>query len=956
MSATLALASTAIHAQGMEAGRTGAHGAAPSGAARADAAGHGVAGNGVAGDSAAGAGAATALRFDVAAGDLDRAVVAVGATAGLRVLFDPRRLQGLRATALAGTFTPDEALARLLRGSGWRAVFTGPASVRLEPGEAADVPAHRAAVAGDAQASPDPVPDVVLPTVRTRGRSERDARDERYRSAGSLHVLRREDIERSRGTSVGDIFQGLPGVLVGENRNSGGLDINIRGMQGQGRVPVLVDGARQETTVYRGYSGVASRSYVDPDLIGGIQIDKGPVLGAQGAGAVGGLVSMRTLNAEDVVLNGRETGVRVRAQAIGNNSGSPIAPGTPAGLFTGNFSGAAPVYRADCVDPAICVPPMPANWGYPGGLDRPGTFKPTSWAGSIAGALRLASVDLVAAYARREQGNYHAGTHGPSAWVDLSDRRKLPFYTEVRPAIRGASRFQAGERIPGTNFESESALLKAQAYLPDGQELELSVLRYDSRYGEIMPSQIIRFGNFFPVSQPRDSQVAAQTYSGRYRWHPDEHPWLDLRAALWHTRTRATNNSPDESNTAEYTYNNERERYRRTGLELSNTALFTHPAGWGESEARIGLGLQRETVGTTALSANNNTGGRSGDRHEANVFAAWQYRPVDSVTLDAGLRHTRFRAADDRPIVVTDKASPSCVDRDGDGACDPIPNRNRRSGTAPIVSISWEPRVGLQVYSRYAEADRMPSLFESTSGFSFVAKPDVILRPEHAVNKEIGVNLMRDGVLRRSDRLRLKVSHFRNHVKDYLTRTSPNLWESDGQISTNFTLRNIDSVRFEGIEASGGYDAGVGYVEVGATRYTRIQVCHAGSYRVNACNDYGVANSYINNMVPPRWHGSATLGARLLDRRLTVGARATLMGRRTRAPAFNDDTAQGLLPVVPWHGYRVVDLFAGYRASERLSIDLNLDNLTDRYYLDALGLGLIPAPGRTARLSVTLQF
>jgi hemoglobin/transferrin/lactoferrin receptor protein len=250
----------------------------------------------------------------------------------------------------------------------------------------------------------------------------------------------------------------------------------------------------------------------------------------------------------------------------------------------------------------------------------------------------------------------------------------------------------------------------------------------------------------------------------------------------------------------------------------------------------------------------------------------------------------------------------------------------------------------------------MPSLFESTSGFSFVTKPDVILQPEHSFNKEVGLNLLKDGVLKDEDKLRFKLSYFRNHVRDYLTRTSPNLWESDGALSTNFTLRNIDSVRFEGVEASGGYDLGVAYAELGATRYTRIQVCHAGSYRVNACNDYGVANSYINNMVPPRWHGSATLGARLLERKLTLGARATLMGQRTRAPQFNDDTAQGLLPIVPWHSYRVIDLFAGYRVSERLSVDFNIDNLTDRYYLDALGLGLIPAPGRTARLSVTLQF
>lgn len=68
--------------------------------------------------------------------------------------------------------------------------------------------------------------------------------DRPFQTAGSAQYISRDQIERFRGSSVGDIFQGTPGVLVAENRNSGGLDVNIRGMQGQGRVPVLLDGSR----------------------------------------------------------------------------------------------------------------------------------------------------------------------------------------------------------------------------------------------------------------------------------------------------------------------------------------------------------------------------------------------------------------------------------------------------------------------------------------------------------------------------------------------------------------------------------------------------------------------------------------------------------------------------------------------------------------------------------------
>lgn len=354
--------------------------------------------------------------------------------------------------------------------------------------------------------------------------------------------------------------------------------------------------------------------------------------------------------------------------------------------------------------------------------------------------------------------------------------------------------------------------------------------------------------------------------------------------------------------------------------------------------------------------------GRQGSRDEYSAFVAWLYKPVETVALDVGVRHTRFKSHDDKPITVHDPQRPSCVDADGDGVCDPLPNRNKQSGTAPVISLSWEPgKHGLQFYGRYAEAYRMPSLFESTSGFSFDAAPDVILKPEHTRNKEVGVNYLKDGILAGRDRLRLKLAYFRNHTKDYLTRTTPNLWEeggAGGELSqaSNFTMRNIDSATFNGLELSGSYDLGVVFTQFGVTQYNKIEICHTGSYRAERCNDYGIAGSYINNMVPPKWHGNITLGARLLDYRLVLGVRGTFMGQRTNAPQYNDDTRRSFLSIVPWHAYRVFDLFASYRVNDRVSIDFNLDNITDRYYLDALSLGLIPAPGRTARVSVTLRY
>lgn len=896
----------------------------------------------------AGTAASEVRSYDLPSGPLGEVLNRFARQSGLALSFPPAQVQGKVSQGLRGNHSSQAGLNRLLAGTGLVARATASGFV-LAP-----IPEGAAPAPGTAAREVD------LATVEVRAEQpEEELKDKAFRSAGSSSYLSREDIERSRGSSVGDIFKGTTGVLIGENRNSGGLDVNIRGMQGQGRVPILVDGARQETTVYRGYSGVASRSYIDPDLVGGIQIEKGPSLSAQGTGATGGLVNMRTLGADDIVRPGQTTGLRLRGQAIGNNTGRPMESGTPAGLFTGNFFGASPVYRTGCVSASACTPALPGEWGHPEGHDRPGMLAAKSWAGSIAAARRWEQFDLVAAYAQRRQGNYYAGTHGPSAWVDTSDRRRRPFYTEVMPVVRGASVFEAGERIPGTNFQSKTGLLKATTWLPHDQEIELSYMRYSSAYSEIMPSQITRFGNFAPVSQPRDSVVAVDTYASRYRWNPDDRPLVDLRANLWHTRTRATNNSP--SDTDRDLYNNERETYRRSGLSLENTSSLRHAEGWGVSELRYGLALQTERVGSVSLAESNFAlSGRNGSRDETSLFAAWQYKPVPTVVFDAGLRHSRFSSSDSRDTVLTDTTSPWCTHKVSASACDPLPNRNRQSGTAPVLSLSWEPGGrGLQFYGRYAEALRMPSLFESTSGFSVQTQPDVILRPEHARNKELGINFLRDGLLRSDDRLRFKFAYFRNYTKDYLTRTTANLWETGGSenaMVNALVMRNIQGALFQGLELSGSYDLGPVFTEFGVTKYNKIEICHAGSYRVIDCNDYGIAGSYINNMVPPRWHGNLTLGTRLLERKLVLGVRSVFMGQRNPTPEYNDDTHRSFLRVVPWHRYKVFDFFASYRVNERVSVDFNLDNFTDRYYLDALGLGLIPAPGRTARLAVSVQF
>ena len=109
----------------------------------------------------------------------------------------------------------------------------------------------------------------------------------------------KEEIELYKGSSVGDLFKGLNGVYAGDSRNSGALDPNIRGIQGEGRIPLTIDGTEQATSVWLGPAGVANRNYVDPNMISSILVEKG-VSATSGASGIGGSVQIRTLQVANI--------------------------------------------------------------------------------------------------------------------------------------------------------------------------------------------------------------------------------------------------------------------------------------------------------------------------------------------------------------------------------------------------------------------------------------------------------------------------------------------------------------------------------------------------------------------------------------------------------------------------------------------------------------------------------
>lgn len=116
-----------------------------------------------------------------------------------------------------------------------------------------------------------------------------------------------EKIQGLQPNRISDIFYNVPGVTFQERGDDPATVINIRGLQDFGRVAVVVDGARQN---YQRTGHNANGSFfLDPELIGGVDVVRGPTANIYGSGAIGGVVSFRTKDIDDVVRPGERWGV-----------------------------------------------------------------------------------------------------------------------------------------------------------------------------------------------------------------------------------------------------------------------------------------------------------------------------------------------------------------------------------------------------------------------------------------------------------------------------------------------------------------------------------------------------------------------------------------------------------------------------------------------------------------------
>jgi hemoglobin/transferrin/lactoferrin receptor protein len=982
------------------------------------------------------------VNVSISAQPLGDALAQFAQQAHVQLSVDATLLTGLRSGGVAGRMDRARALDRLLAGTGldWR-LADGVLTLRRRPGQA--VAGAQGPLVTDAlRVEGDEAPRDIAATRAERGH---DAVFDRDYSSGYKD---REEIERYKGVTTSDLLTGMVNVLSGDARNSGALDPSIRGIQGPGRVPVVIDGTEQALTVWRGYNGASNRAYVDPNLISGLQVLRGPSDQGNIRSSTGGSVVINTLDADDVLRPGRNFGLDVRVEG-GNNSTDPRLPT----LLTGRdyrtvpgFPQSSPSFTLE--DPSLLIVPRTSTSNHFVSFgDR---------AVRVAGAVRIEGLDLFGAYAYRERGNYFSGKGEPGYY----EQTQLPS-SNLNRIRRMALGFAPGSEVPNTSSNLESVLLKATWHIADDQYLLVSLRDSVTRYGEIMPSRIqVDKGN---VQWPL-SKVHARAYNAEYKWQPETR-WIDLKANLWATDTRsdsynsggmpnfATFADPILIDNARANAINNRYGFNATNtMRLGSTLDLTLSGNWQHEK------LASHDVYDPSRFEGWRQYPRAGRREEFLVRLDGEWRPASFLKLNAGISYAGYWAVDDFArsqiakgnknlsatayrgygswfnvsgtgadffkrywrSLLTDLDSqqadaligellpeylanpykvsfneqgptwrPDALGRyaRSDNPClnGTINGVSGNDGTCRLQSITesvpitaprrsdhrWAPSVSATVYAdehtrayaRYIETWRFPSMFESTLGFSASFNPLAPLQPEHAKLYEFGVvrdlrSLLR--LNREDQRADVKLTFYHNRISNVVER------------STQLQFSNIHDQTIAGIEAEARVDTGGFYTQVGAAFMTTNRVCDESAAaladRKNGsipnCVKYGFPDGFLLTQATPEQTVNWTMGGRFLDRRLEIGGRLTYYShynnpffeKIANLPREQQIDVYSLNVPFSWGTILTADAYVRYRVNDRFSAELVGTNLNDRYYADPLTRSLMPAPGRTVRLSLTGRF
>lgn len=832
--------------------------------------------------------------FNISEQSLSSALTLFGQQSGLQISVDSAVARGLSSSGVSGVFSDEEALARLLAGTGISYYFSGADTVII----AAE---STTTVFDDNSLVLDTI--VVTAPDASSGSGFQGAPDWIYESPTSTSVIAGDALRRVTVRDSADLFEGMPGVHTADNPQNPAVNVSIRGLLDRNRITSTIDGARQN--FQREAHGTTDYVFIDPSLISSVEVEKSGTAEAGGAASLGGSVNFRTIGVNDLIEPGELVGGELNLSA-----------GTNAHNFTGSLSGAAII-----------------NDSF-----------------SILGAV---SFKNVGDYMIGQNGTVVRS----DSVVDITDgvdyteleMSSLLFKAETRPAddmtldlgwLHYGSDFWygSGDLISNDNFTNDTLTAKYH-WDPEDSLIDLKV---DAWYNNTQGDQYRPQGASGRTYGDYQVQYGMESFGGTVQnTSRFEFPEADLSVNYGVEAFRdQTNVTSQALATGTSTQNQWFSGYNPVGtrdvvstfanatldydewLTLAGGLRYDYYNIRGSSRQYEGYIQKWKTVTSTTC--------------EKWVQAPYPYQACTKAEWD--FFRTFFQ-----PLLAPWPAGrpvnglyPQIQAKDGiERVWRDVDVQSSGGKLLPTATIAVKPFEGFQIFAKYSEGYRPPVLAEavlggehiggSASGATIYFYPNPNLKPEHSQTWEIGANYSQDGVLFPEDHLRMKgvvfARAFTNRIVGEIIPVSTTSTGLDVTITDGSGYVNLDGVRNTwGVELEASYDAGFAYI--------------GGSYTY-------LNSDYVSaTLSAPEHKASIDAGVRLLDSDLTFGGRVSLVSddirdRPDKQPA-----------------YAKFDLYGSYAFNDKATVSLAIDNVTDLAYTPPLGNPLFPAPGRTITLSL----
>lgn len=836
------------------------------------------------------------FEFDIESQSLGRALVVFSRVSGIDVVVDGALPDTITSPVVKGEMSPANALDNLLTNSGLGWVVLNATTISIIDPKS------------DTSGADGTVIAPVIVTANRQASGPNGVPDEVYETPGSVAVITRESMQKTPVREAREIFNQVAGVDVANDARDPGLTVNVRGQQEMGRVNVNIDGARQNYNQLT--HGTTSRVYLDPALLAEVGIEKSNLTKNGGAGASAGIVTMRTLNTQDILDDDEEWGGKVN-----------ISHGTNSYDFAGDAS---------------------------------------------AGVRLSPKFDVSAAVSRKVVGNYRAGAHNPGLFTTgngnyYSTENSRPEYTFLRQSsgllkaniyltedqelnlgyVGSMSDYAKTNDVTNlyTDFnETETHTLTAKhVWNPASDLIDLSSNLYWTRTEN---------HQFRPERRNTSGTVTTDSFDNNYT--------LDTTGA-------------DISNRSDIAFEKVGDGLSSVSLDYGTELFHDKAKTTADMGGLGGYGAAYQVVGSTPSGKRNVyggyvnatygwndmfslTGGLRYDRYDLNGDAFW----CETVAASGNL-------CSDGGTPLDIDLSESKVSPSFGASISPIEGvqffanyrENMRAPTIQEAMLSGDHigNVGIPFYSNANLKSEQSETQEVGVNFKF---NDVVQKG--------------DGFRAKIAYFRSKIDNYTTiaYVPQPTTQTViPGLLIQSKMAAAMVNLD--DPVYINGTEMELSYDAGQYYL--GGT-LTLSDMDLQGNYNPFVLDTdydqyantglsptgvgspiYGGANQLYGIYATPKRKYTLDGGMRLFDRDLVMGMRATFVN-----PQDNFGSTSTSSIVGQYFKYRVFDFYSSYEVNDNVTLRFAVNNMFDEGYVQGTGGTYAPAAGRTAIITLSGNF